>query len=140
VGLVGGSVQYYVRTWPAPFDPATATETRITDFPHPYPKLKELQKEIVKYERDDGTPLTATLYQPPGYDAAVSGPLPLLLWAYPREFKTKEAAGQMRDSPFRFTGIGSSSPLLHLARGCVANPPLPSISSGHLGRPLGVCL
>ena len=59
--------QYYVRTWPAPFDPATAVETRITDFPHPYPKLKNLQKEIVKYERDDGTPLTATLYQPPGY-------------------------------------------------------------------------
>jgi dipeptidyl aminopeptidase/acylaminoacyl peptidase len=66
------------------------------------------------------------------YDAAASGPLPLLLWAYPREFKSKEAAGQMRDSPFRFTGIGSSSPLLHLARGYAVldGPTMPIIGEG----------
>ena len=33
--------------------------------------------------------LTATLYLPPGYDQAKDGPLPCLLWAYPREFKSK---------------------------------------------------
>lgn len=33
--------------------------------------------------------LTATLYAPPGYDQARDGPLPCILWAYPREFKSK---------------------------------------------------
>ena len=33
--------------------------------------------------------LTATLYLPPGYVRERDGPLPCLLWAYPREFKSK---------------------------------------------------
>lgn len=33
--------------------------------------------------------LTATLYLPPGYDKDRDGRLPCILWAYPREFKTK---------------------------------------------------
>jgi dipeptidyl aminopeptidase/acylaminoacyl peptidase len=37
--------------------------------------------------------------------------------AYPKEFKTKEAAGQLRDSPHRFTSIAALSPLVWLARG-----------------------
>jgi len=50
--------------------------------------------------------LTATLYTPPGYDCGRDGPLPCLLWAYPREFKSKDAAGQLRQSPHQFSGIG----------------------------------
>lgn len=38
--------------------------------------------------------MTATLYLPPGYDKEKDGPLPCLIWAYPREFKSKDAAGQ----------------------------------------------
>ena len=41
-------------------------ERRISDFPHPYPTLKDLQKEIIRYTRPDGVDLTATLYLPPG--------------------------------------------------------------------------
>ena len=59
-----------------------------------------------RYKRDDGVDLTATLYTPPGYDCARDGPLPCLLWAYPREFKSKDAAGQLRQSPYQFSGIG----------------------------------
>ena len=58
-----------------------------------------MQKEVVNYKRADDVPLNATLYLPPGYDAARDGPLPLIMWAYPKEFKTKEAAGQLRKSP-----------------------------------------
>lgn len=43
----------------------------------------------LRYKRADGVDLTATLYLPPGYDQAKDGPLPCLLWAYPREFKSK---------------------------------------------------
>ena len=42
-----------------------------------------------RYKRDDGLDLTATLYLPPGYDRDRDERLPCLLWAYPREFKTK---------------------------------------------------
>uniref|UniRef100_A0A7S0MZS3 Probable glutamyl endopeptidase, chloroplastic n=2 Tax=Pyramimonas obovata TaxID=1411642 RepID=A0A7S0MZS3_9CHLO len=125
--------QYYVLKYPDPFNTTEPpTENLITDFPHPYAKLRDLQKEIIQYEREDGTPLTATLYTPPGYDSERDGPLPTLLWAYPREFKTKEAAGQLRDSPYRFSGIGPSSPLLHLARGYAVldGPTMPIIGEG----------
>jgi dipeptidyl aminopeptidase/acylaminoacyl peptidase len=105
--------QYYLRSWP------DQRETQITDFPHPYPQLANLKKEIIRYERSDGVQLTATLYLPPAYEPAKDGPLPMLMWAYPREFKSKDNAGQMRGSPNAFAGIGSTSPLLWLARGLV---------------------
>ena len=96
----------------------------LTDFPHPYPALREMQKEIIRYSRADGVMLTATLYLPPGHDVARDGPLPTLLWAYPREFKSASAAGQMSGSPHAFTGIGSLSPLLFLTQGyAVLNGP-----------------
>ncbi|KAL1059867.1 hypothetical protein V6Z11_1Z000300 [Gossypium hirsutum] len=91
-------------------------ESVITDFPHPYPQLASLQKEMIRYERKDGVQLTATLYLPPGYDPSKDGPLPCLVWSYPGEFKSKDAAGQVRGSPNEFAGIGPTSALLWLAR------------------------
>ena len=97
---------------------------QITDFPHPYPSLKEYSKEILRYEREDGVTLTGTLYLPPGHDPARDGPLPTLLWAYPREYKSADAAAQMRGSPHTFSGIGNLSPLLFLSMGyAVLNGP-----------------
>ncbi len=66
---------------------------------------------MLRYKRADGVDLTATLYTPPGYDPARDGRLPTLLWAYPREFKSKEAAGQNRRSPHQFSAIGPQSPV-----------------------------
>lgn len=48
---------------------------------------------MFRYKREDGIDMTATLYLPPGYDREREGPLPCLMWAYPREFKSKDAAG-----------------------------------------------
>ena len=81
---------------------------------NPYPSLQGYTKEIVRYHRKgDGIELNGTLYLPPGYDK--TNPkrklLPLLMWAYPREFKSANAASQIRDSPYRFSSIYSSSPL-----------------------------
>lgn len=36
------------------------------------------------------------LYTPSGYDPARDGPLPTVLWAYPREFKSSASASQAR--------------------------------------------
>ena len=92
----------------------------ITDFVHPYPQMKNLYKEMVTYKRADGIDLSATLYLPPGRGPD-DGPLPLLVWAYPREFKTSKAASQVVGSPHRFLSINpaysSSSALLMLSYG-----------------------
>ena len=107
-------------------------EMRISNFPHPHPQLSDPPKEIIKYKRDDGVELSGTLYTPPGYDAKRDGPLPLLIWAYPREFKNAESASQLRESPFRFTGISPQSSLVWLARGYAVldGPALPIIAQG----------
>lgn len=86
-------------------DLTAGTLTAVTDFPHPYPDLAGIQKEAITYTREDGIPLTATLYLPAGYDAERDGPLPALVWAYPREFKSADAAGQRTDSPYQFTRV-----------------------------------
>lgn len=104
------NTQYNLLSWPE------KKACQITNFPHPYPQLKSLQKEMIRYQRKDGVQLTATLYLPPGYDPSRDGPLPCLVWSYPGEFKSKEAASQVRGSPNEFAGIGPTSPLLWLAR------------------------
>ncbi|XP_022757879.1 probable glutamyl endopeptidase, chloroplastic isoform X2 [Durio zibethinus] len=120
------NTQYYIQSWP------DRKLCQITDFPHPYPQLASLQKEMVRYQRKDGVQLTATLYLPPGYDPSKEGPLPCLVWSYPGEFKSKDAAGQVRGSPNEFAGIGPTSALLWLARrfAILSGPTIPIIGEG----------
>ncbi|XVF22090.1 hypothetical protein REPUB_Repub12eG0143800 [Reevesia pubescens] len=120
------NTQYYIQSWP------DRKLCQITDFPHPYPQLASLQKEMIRYQRKDGVQLTATLYLPPGYDPSKEGPLPCLVWSYPGEFKSKDAAGQVRGSPNEFAGIGPTSALLWLARrfAILSGPTIPIIGEG----------
>ncbi|CAN6301669.1 unnamed protein product [Urochloa humidicola] len=87
---------------------------------------------MIRYQRKDGVQLTANLYMPPGYDPSKDGHLPCLVWSYPGEFKSKDAAGQVRGSPNEFPGIGATSPLLWLARGfaILSGPTIPIIGEG----------
>jgi len=89
---------------------------QITDFPHPTPQLANVQKEQIRYDREDGVKLTATLYLPPDYKIE-DGPLPMLMWAYPREFKSAAAAAQVTSSPHRFDRITGWSRVLWTALG-----------------------
>ncbi|XP_059659387.1 probable glutamyl endopeptidase, chloroplastic isoform X2 [Cornus florida] len=120
------NTQYYIQSWP------NKKACQITNFPHPYPQLASLQKEMIRYERKDGVQLTASLYLPPGYDSSRDGPLPCLVWSYPGEFKSKDTAGQVRGSPNEFAGIGPTSPLLWLARrfAILSGPTIPIIGEG----------
>ncbi|KAJ6343750.1 hypothetical protein OIU76_005490 [Salix suchowensis] len=120
------NTQYSIHKWPE------KKVCQITNFPHPYPQLASLQKEMIKYQRKDGVQLTATLYLPPGYDPSKDGPLPCLVWSYPGEFKSKDAAGQVRGSPNEFAGIGPTSALLWLARrfAILSGPTIPIIGEG----------
>ncbi|XP_043722429.1 probable glutamyl endopeptidase, chloroplastic isoform X3 [Telopea speciosissima] len=120
------NTQYYIQSWP------DKKICQITNFPHPYPQLASLQKEMIRYQRKDGVQLTATLYLPPGYDPSKDGPLPCLVWSYPGEFRSKDAAGQVRGSPNEFAGIGPTSALLWLARrfAILSGPTIPIIGEG----------
>ena len=106
--------------------------TQKTDFPHPTPELADVQKELVRYTRADGIQLTATLYTPPGYDLKKDGPLPMLMWAYPQEYKSADAAGQVTDSPYRFIRVAWYSPLIWLVRGYAVldDPSMPIVGEG----------
>ena len=98
-------------------DLATGDAREVTAFPHPYPDLAEVQKIPLQYTRADGVPLTATLYLPPGYDADEDGALPGLVWAYPREFKSAQAAGQRTDSPNQFKRVSYWGAIPYVAQG-----------------------
>ena len=106
--------------------------TQKTFFPDPTPQLEGISKELIQYERNDGVQLTGTLYLPAGYDKDRDGPLPVLMWAYPTEFKSKQDAGQVTDSPYRFTRVGWWSPMLYLTRGYAVldDPTMPIVGEG----------
>src|SRR5690606_4185692 len=90
---------------------------QITDFPHPYPSLQNIHKELVKYKRKDGLDLSAVIYTPAGYDPSKDGKLPVLMWAYPREYKSAAVAAQVRGSKYAFTQISWGSPIYWVTRG-----------------------
>jgi dipeptidyl aminopeptidase/acylaminoacyl peptidase len=77
--------------------------TPITAFQNPFESIKNVYKEVIKYKRKDGVDLSGTLYLPANYDRTKKEKLPLLIWAYPAEFKDKNSAGQNDKNPNEFT-------------------------------------
>ncbi|MBP3943670.1 S9 family peptidase [Sphingobacteriaceae bacterium WQ 2009] len=91
-------------------------EESLTSFADPYPSLQGVQKSLLAYPRKDGVKLTATLYLPKDFKKG-DAPLPALVWAYPREFKSLAAAGQVKGSPYRYTRLAFRSPVFWVTRG-----------------------
>jgi dipeptidyl aminopeptidase/acylaminoacyl peptidase len=96
-------------------DLKSGERTKLTDFKDPAPELTRLSKELVKYRRSDGVPLSGTLYLPPGYQAGTK--LPLIIWAYPLEYSDAGTAGQVRGSPHTFTALRGDDPRFFLTQG-----------------------
>jgi dipeptidyl aminopeptidase/acylaminoacyl peptidase len=90
---------------------------QLTAFADPYPSLKGIQKQLVTYPRKDGLNLSAVLYTPAGHDPAKDAPLPVLMWAYPREYKSAADAAQVRGSKYTFTRLNWGSPIYWVTRG-----------------------
>jgi dipeptidyl aminopeptidase/acylaminoacyl peptidase len=84
---------------------------QVTYFENPFEAMQGISREYIAYTRADGVALNGTLYLPPGYDAEKDGPLPLLMWAYPREFRDAGAAGQRNDAPHAFVRPSWASPI-----------------------------
>ena len=100
---------------------------QLTDVRDPAPQLRGLGKQLVTARRADGVQLSGTLYLPPGYQQGTR--LALVLWVYPAEFGSADAAGQVRGSPNRFTRISGASHLFLLTQGYAVldNPSLPVV-------------
>ncbi len=102
-------LNYYLR------DLVAKSDVALTDFKDPTPQIRGIQKQIVKYQRADGVPLSATLYLPANYLKGTR--LPLIVWAYPLEFNDASTAGQVSANPSEFTRIAGLSHLTLLTQG-----------------------
>jgi dipeptidyl aminopeptidase/acylaminoacyl peptidase len=104
---------------------------QVTKFPNPYGNTALPKKQVLKYKRADGVELSANLYLPPGYKKE-NGPLPTLMEAYPTEYKTKAAAGQISGSPYEFPFLYWGSPVPFATQGyaVLENATIPIVGEG----------
>ena len=109
----------------------------ITNFVNPYPGLEGVTKQKIQYKRADGVDLTGDLYLPKGYNKEKDGPLPVVIWAYPREFNSAADAAQVRGSKDRFTTISWSSPVFYVTQGFAVldNAEMPVVAPGSDKKP-----
>jgi dipeptidyl aminopeptidase/acylaminoacyl peptidase len=76
---------------------------QITFFENPFKSIQDVHKEVINYKREDGLDLSGTLYLPVGYDKEKKEKMPMIMWAYPTEFKDKSSAAQSTQNPNEFT-------------------------------------
>ncbi len=119
------SPNYYLK------DLANRSLEQVTRFPNPYGNAALPKKQILKYKRADGVDLSANLYLPPGHKTG-DGPLATLMEAYPTEYKTRTAAGQIRGSPYEFPFFSWGSPVPFATQGyaVLENATIPILGEG----------
>lgn len=103
---------YYLRALAS-----TAPPRQLTRFGAPYPSLRGVHKQVLDYRRADGLALSGVLYLPAGHVRGGKDKLPLLIWAYPVEYKDKDSAAQVTANPDRFTRLDFKSPVYWVSRG-----------------------
>lgn len=103
---------YYVRNIKSKAKPF-----QLTTFANPFKAMEGVHKEVIKYKRSDGLELSGTLYLPAGYDRTKKEKLPLIMWAYPQEFKDKNSAGQVTSNANDFIFPNYGSPVYWVTRG-----------------------
>jgi dipeptidyl aminopeptidase/acylaminoacyl peptidase len=89
----------------------------VTNYQNPFAGLQNVKKEIIKYKREDGLELSGTLYLPTDYEEGKK--YPMVMWAYPEEFKDKSTAGQVTSSSNEFIYPWYGSPIFWVTRGYV---------------------
>ena len=123
IGFVNNSRSQIITSYETKTDPPnyyrvhlrSKMRSALTSFPDPAPQLTGVRKQLLKYKRNDGVQLSGTLYLPPGYTEGER--LPLILWAYPREYSDPRVAGQVRGSPHRFTFLRGTSQRFFITQG-----------------------
>jgi dipeptidyl aminopeptidase/acylaminoacyl peptidase len=116
---------YFVRT-------AGSTDAKaFTNFSDPMPEIRGIHRELVKYKREDGIPLSMWVYLPIDYKPGVR--YPAVFWAYPREIASADLAGEVTGSKYRFTIMRGYSELFFLLDGYVVlddDNAMPVIAAG----------
>ena len=92
---------YYTRT--AGGDAKRA----VTTFKDPQELFRGVERQFITYQRKDGVKLSATLYLPPGYKKGER--LPVIVWAYPREFSAIDKVVEMGVADRNRIGVGGHS-------------------------------
>lgn len=92
---------------------------QVTFFDNPFKSIQDVHKEVITYNREDGLELSGTLYLPVGYDMEKKEKMPMILWAYPREYKDQASASQNTQNPNRFTYPSYRSPVYWVTKGYV---------------------
>jgi dipeptidyl aminopeptidase/acylaminoacyl peptidase len=137
VALLAPDASSFLTRRESPTDPpnyfvrqGTSEPRAITAFADPAPQLRGITKQLLTYKRNDGVELSATLYLPPSYRKGDK--LPMLLWAYPREFTDPRTASQVIGSANRFTMMTGPSHMLFLTQGYAVldNPTMPIVGAG----------
>jgi dipeptidyl aminopeptidase/acylaminoacyl peptidase len=138
VAPLGDDMSRFLTRSESPKDPPnyylrnrdTTTRRPVTEFKDPQPQLRGVEHQFVTYTRKDGVMLSATLYTPPGYKKGDH--VPVIMWAYPREFGDADSASQITGSPNRFLLVNGYSHLFLLLSGYAIfdNPTMPIIGPG----------
>ena len=89
----------------------------VTQFKNPFSSIQNVHKEVIKYKREDGLELSGTLYLPTDYEKGKK--YPMIMWAYPEEYKDKNSAGQNTKNSNEFTYPWYGSPIYWVTRGYV---------------------
>jgi dipeptidyl aminopeptidase/acylaminoacyl peptidase len=103
----------------------------VTAFNDPQEFFRGVQRQFITYARKDGVKLSATLYLPPGYTKGER--LPVVMWAYPREFSDADTASQVVGSPNRFTLVTPGNThmyLLFAGYAILDGPTMPIVGAG----------
>lgn len=90
---------------------------QLTHFKNPFTSIQNVRKEILRYEREDGVVLSGTLYYPLDYEEGKK--YPMIMWAYPAEFKDAQSAGQVTTNPNEFIFPFYGSPIYWVTQGYV---------------------
>jgi dipeptidyl aminopeptidase/acylaminoacyl peptidase len=126
IGMVDGGTAALVRR-ESPTEPPNLVVVPLTGHPgdrraltafaDPHPHLTGMTTRLRTHRRPDGVALSGVLHLPPGHDPARDGRLPLVLWAYPREFNDAGTAGQVRASDQCFPRLAALVPVWFVLRG-----------------------
>ena len=133
----GGSKLLFLREsateYPNSFilDLTEGSQQQVTFYENPFHMLDGMTKELITYTREDGLELSGTLYLPPGYSPD-DGPLPMVMWAYPQDYISSAAAGQVSGSQYSYDYLGWWSPIIWLTQGYAVldNPTMPIVAHG----------
>lgn len=94
----GSPPNHYIRRFP------DGELEQLTNFDDDFPEMREVHRQMISFQREDGVKMSFVLHLPPDYDVSDDNRerLPTILWVHPRTYAAGEFAGQVRESLRRF--------------------------------------